>query len=488
MQHCKDWVNAMQYVAFATVKVWKILRVRGWGLLGSALGDLAIVLALLMDPIHSGLLLEPVAPGCMSLNMCLQNAKQVSINMSKYAEHETRSEWNRGQWLATHFVLGNSNHGASMSWVRQGIQKKLLAHFAHQAAEDHEERKAKWLRNAKTAVATDDMVEVPEPLDPAMLSHASRVHKVPARLKEFPPSSLTGLPTHLCPEPVMVQRLPPPSCKDAAEEDVGPSGDAPPSIPSVYQTTPDQFDLYQVYTIKLQHDPCDIFSWENICDPVAFPTLASAATHLENLVPHRLDRVTAPPWAPSPNVTTFELVHWQNEGSNLKSHSQMNSLADVMQVPSFNPHDLTDFVSGWEAEQLDEYSEATKGSPFSGDDRWKDTSVQLYLPKEKVRYTSEDDAPEFPVPNVHHCSLVDLFWLNNSSAFPDDSRFSSSQDSESSSSDSSSEDSADVSLPFESCSHSSTSPRCQPAGVQVYFEAWHVDAWHDEDAEMRSKP
>ncbi|KAJ3016419.1 hypothetical protein NUW54_g809 [Trametes sanguinea] len=161
MQHCKDWVNAMQYVAFATVKVWKILRVRGWGLLGSALGDLAIVLALLMDPIHSGLLLEPVAPGCMSLNMCLQNAKQVSINMSKYAEHETRSEWNRGQWLATHFVLGNSNHGARhvLGAARAFKRKLARQHFAHQAAEDHEERKAKWLRNAKTAVATDDMVE-----------------------------------------------------------------------------------------------------------------------------------------------------------------------------------------------------------------------------------------------------------------------------------------------------------------------------------------
>ncbi|CDO75466.1 hypothetical protein BN946_scf184935.g2 [Trametes cinnabarina] len=345
-------------------------------------------------------------------------------------------------------------------------------------AEGHEEREAKRLRMAEAdaMVAIDDIVvdipEVPEPPDPATLSRSGRVRKVPAKLKEFLPSSLTGLPTHLRPEPVM----------------------------------PDRFGLYRVYTVKPQRDPCGVLSWEDICDPIAFPTLVSATTRPEAPVPHGLDRLTAPPWAPFPNVTTFDLVHWQNNGSNLKSHGQMNSLASVMQLPGFNTQDVDAFDSAREVERLDNFSEMTQGSPLSADDRWKTGSARIRLPKEGVPYRSEDDAPEFLVPNVHHRSLVDvasaacqhpsvkdwtfipykLFWLDDSVHADQNSSRSTSPDP--SDSDSSTSDDFDESSPSRLRSHSAGSPGRQPAGTQVYSEVWHAEAWHEEDAEMRSRP
>ncbi|OSD08626.1 hypothetical protein PYCCODRAFT_1357030 [Trametes coccinea BRFM310] len=177
-----------------------------------------------------------------------------------------------------------------------------------------------------------------------------------------------------------------------------------------------------------------------------------------------------------------------------------------MQQPGFNPRDVQTFNSARELERLDVYSEATQGSPFSADDRWKNGSVNIRLPKEGVSYSSEDDAPLFSVSNVYHRSLTEvasaacqhpsvrdwnfipyrLFWLRDSA--PDDSGSPTCSTEPSDCSSSSSDDSADASLPRRPSALSPDLLDAQPPGLQVYSEAWHADAWHDEDAEMRSKP
>ncbi|KAI0086599.1 hypothetical protein BDY19DRAFT_986593 [Irpex rosettiformis] len=43
---------------------------------------------------------------------------------------------------------------------------------------------------------------------------------------------------------------------------------------------------------------------------------------------------------------------------------------------------------------------------FSADDEWKKSSVKIHVPKEGVKYASEDDTPEFEVKGIWHQSLL----------------------------------------------------------------------------------
>ena len=111
-----------------------------------------------------------------------------------------------------------------------------------------------------------------------------------------------------------------------------------------------------------------------MCDPCAFPTIATATTDpacgppgLENTI--RASNDSAPePWAPFPNVSTFNMLYWQNNESNMKSHAQMNSLVRCMQEPGFCPADLAKFDAAREIAWLDNYHEDVKLSPLSARD------------------------------------------------------------------------------------------------------------------------
>ncbi|TFK78965.1 hypothetical protein K466DRAFT_445676, partial [Polyporus arcularius HHB13444] len=107
-------------------------------------------------------------------------------------------------------------------------------------------------------------------------------------------------------------------------------------------------------------------------------------------------------YAPFPNVSTFEFLYWQHTGTHNKSDIQMNSLACAMQEPDFSTADLAGFNAARALKRLDDYVEEEAGSPFSANNGWIQGEVHVHVPKEGVRYASEEDAPVFTLKGVWH--------------------------------------------------------------------------------------
>ncbi|KAI0700508.1 hypothetical protein C8T65DRAFT_580236 [Cerioporus squamosus] len=73
-----------------------------------------------------------------------------------------------------------------------------------------------------------------------------------------------------------------------------------------------------------------------------------------------------------------------------------------MQEPMFNVADVAHFNAARERHRLDNYREDDDVSPFSAKDGWIQGEVHIRMPKEGVRYASEEDAPTFVLKNVWH--------------------------------------------------------------------------------------
>ncbi|KAI0349319.1 hypothetical protein OH77DRAFT_1490928 [Trametes cingulata] len=425
------------------------------------------------------------------------------------------------------------------------------------------------LEEQATSAPFDPVAEVivpeepPQP-DPSTLSRVGRVRRVPAKLRDLLPTSYTGLPAHIRlehPAPVraatplqafVVDSTPQPECDEAAS---APARSPSPPKPSHFRTVPDEFGLYRLYSVIPQRDPGGDLAFHSSCDPLVFDAPAAAFPSVpagQERVPPGLEKVAAPPYAPFPNVSTFDLVYWQSHGSNLKSYTEVNTLAQLMQEPDFDPRDVARLDAAREVARLDEYCEDAQGSPFNSDDRWIKGAVKIRLPKEGVRYDSEENAPEFTVEEVYYRPILDvissacqqsyvrnwnfipykLFWLNETSddmesqpsgstsqissgAAPcrsDDSQgpqpraapsgsipstppipqASPTTPSVSSKSPAPLQPPRRLSSPSSSSSSSGSSSTSAgedvDEGIRVYSEVWHADAWLEEDAKMRAQP
>lgn len=367
--------------------------------------------------------------------------------------------------------------------------------------------------------AVPEVIELPVvPVlpDPATVRRVGQARTMPRKFKDLMPSSYAGLPAHIrAVHPIPPSRIPTPAPAlpppILAHVDGSPAPQSPqrtPEVetPQVYKTKPDKFGLYRVYTYKPQRDPTNT-TWEATCDE----SLPAPPSSLPPRVPSGLKETTSfsppVPYAPFPNVTTFNLLYWQYDGSNNKSNEQINILAKVVQEPGFNPTDLAKFDAAREGKRLDTYVEDTDGSPLSARDGWVNGSVVIHLPKEKVHYASEEAAPAFTVTGVYYRPLVDViqnayqqpcikdwhiipyeeYWIpptdaNHSQSPATPSRSPSpltrmlfggaGSDSDSSSS-SSSQSSGSDSI---------------PEGIRVRSEIYDSDAMLADDAEMRRQP
>lgn len=366
---------------------------------------------------------------------------------------------------------------------------------------------------------------VPVAPDPATVSRAGRPRKVPAKFRDLLPTSHTGLPAHvLAHHPPPAPRLPTPA--PAAPASPPPAAEPPPlphkhsassrahspDEPPVFQTKPNAFGLYCVYTYKPQCTPHNT-TWEAVCNesiPDRTP-LSSAAHAAPSSIRMTAGEAPATPYAPFPNITTFDIVHWQSDGSNVKSNEEINGFAWAMQEPGFNPRDLANFDAVREPKHLDTYVETTEGSALSALNGWIKGAVSVRLPKEGKKYTLELAALSFKVEGVYYRSLTavlqsayqqpcvrdwdfvpfKLYWIPPSDTSGSHSDTASSwsqspfplaglQSLSSSSSGSSSSSSASPST----SSHSATRPK----GVRVHRETFDSDVMLEDDAAMHVQP
>ncbi|KAI0737908.1 hypothetical protein C8Q80DRAFT_1263018 [Daedaleopsis nitida] len=187
------------------------------------------------------------------------------------------------------------------------------------------------------------------------------------------------------------------------------------------------FGLYREFPIKPKRDPEEtVQTLDAFCDPTTFHVEDEALrlhTPLskEAAPPDGEDPICGansgsraaddadsnpPPYTPFPNISTFDMLYWQNNESITKSNAQLNLLTrGVFQEPGFNVADLAHFDAAHEVRRLDEYVETDERSPLSAKDGWTQSSVHVRLPKEGVRYESEEHAPLFAVEGLWHRSL-----------------------------------------------------------------------------------
>ena len=179
-----------------------------------------------------------------------------------------------------------------------------------------------------------------------------------------------------------------------------------------FQTEPNEFGLYRVYTTLPSVDPEENIDLNDVCDA---PGLATTPSHMAcqswwssfgaklDAVNHAANNI----FAPFLNVTVFRLMYWFHSGSNDKSLAGLNSLVkDVINPVDFEKAHLDNFSAQRELQRLDDVND--NAHPFSNENVWKNSTVRIPLPAEGVKHVSEEAAPILEVPGVHHRSLLEV--------------------------------------------------------------------------------
>ncbi|RPD82127.1 hypothetical protein L226DRAFT_541597 [Lentinus tigrinus ALCF2SS1-7] len=222
------------------------------------------------------------------------------------------------------------------------------------------------------------------------------------------PSSLAGLPDHL-------RVIPPPPPPDSDESfaqapDIPTALETEPAAPPPIETKLNSFNLFRRYSARPQHDPEE---------DVALSDFADAATHarpppdLDEVNPLRPFGARLPTsqstniFAPFLNATVFRLMKWFYSGSAVKSAGELDRLVnDVLLADDFEREDLRGFSAAREFDRMDTFA-LTQGA-FSANDGWREGSIKINVPKEKVSHESEEAAPELEVRGIYFRTFLEV--------------------------------------------------------------------------------
>lgn len=331
-----------------------------------------------------------------------------------------------------------------------------------------------------------------------MVSRVSgRVRRRPRGFEDYEPSSLVGLPMHIRPLPPPPAPEPPPLSVPLPVPSIADLDEGPGPVLTPFRTELNSYGMYREYTVKPQRDPEEHMAASQRCDPRAFPAVAPstdgripsaftefAAARTDPAVeghPPTFDAITSTPvdlYAPLRNASEFRLLNWQYAHGNTSSNIAVNHLInDVLLAPDFSVDDLRGgfTIEGAQA-RLDKGSEAAEAaSPFSPRDGWIKTSVKIRVPKEGTKFASEDDAPEFEIPDVYYRSLLDVIMAVFQSASAAGFHY----------------------IPFKqywrpsfgtNASGPFTSTQSSAEDVRIRSEYYNSDAMLEDDTAMRAEP
>jgi hypothetical protein len=184
----------------------------------------------------------------------------------------------------------------------------------------------------------------------------------------------------------------------------------PASESSAHHTCSNSYRVYQIYPGgELSYSLDEIYSLNSVIDN----SLEIAKDSEEDSDSHPW-WATAPSsdknrsyYAPFPTASHFCLMCWFYDGSPSKTLSALDDLVQkVLLASNFKHEDLVGFHAAHEAERLDQSHHTL--SHFSANDGWIERSVEITLPAEGVKHTSERHAPKFEVPGLVHCWLLHI--------------------------------------------------------------------------------
>ena len=101
-------------------------------------------------------------------------------------------------------------------------------------------------------------------------------------------------------------------------------------------------------------------------------------------------------------------MKWFYSGSNSKSLGELDCLVnDMILTDDFKCKELIGFRGTWESERLNNLALDLR-SPFSADDSWIETSVNISLPAKGIKHMSEAAAPQFEVHGLYYCQFIEV--------------------------------------------------------------------------------
>ncbi|KAF8802003.1 hypothetical protein BYT27DRAFT_7226594 [Phlegmacium glaucopus] len=105
---------------------------------------------------------------------------------------------------------------------------------------------------------------------------------------------------------------------------------------------------------------------------------------------------------PFSNTSILRLMNWFHNNATSKTLNDLDTLVhEVILAPDFDINHFIGFRGSRESECLDNFCEEPE-SPFSGDNSWIETSLNISVPCEKVPHTSESNAPIFKVEGLFY--------------------------------------------------------------------------------------
>jgi hypothetical protein len=113
-------------------------------------------------------------------------------------------------------------------------------------------------------------------------------------------------------------------------------------------------------------------------------------------------------FSPFSSPTAGLLMCWQYSGVNSKSNAEMKHLTwNFLDVDEYKREDVQIYDNVREKQFISAYLKDST-NPFHAKNGWCKSTVQIRLPKEKMKWASEDEAPVLEIPGVYHRSLTDI--------------------------------------------------------------------------------
>jgi hypothetical protein len=214
-----------------------------------------------------------------------------------------------------------------------------------------------------------------------MAEGSKRKKRMPSRFIDHLPSTSRGLSLPTTSLPHLLDHIPPtpeaPSIADPPASQF--------NIRQPFTTLQDAFELFRTYPDSLPTDPDDSTNVTDLCNNESLENADS-----NKLAPYTLPSNITDPFAPFKNASTYLLTAWVNNGSNSKSHRDVDALVrDVLLHPDFKVEDLRNFKSKQESRRLDTPSADYPNNGSNAADGWREGSVSVRLPAEDTKKRAE---------------------------------------------------------------------------------------------------
>lgn len=208
--------------------------------------------------------------------------------------------------------------------------------------------------------------------------------------------------------------LPPPPPPIFPELDSPPDSmlEDDPSPPSVlYTTPPNQFHVFHVFNHgPPSYSPNEVHSTEALSDsPNLMEMESGAVRNWWTGFGSSVDQLKKDWFAPFLSASSFRLMKWFYGASTTKSLTELDLLVqEVLLAEDFKTEELRTFRMTRENQRLDDWENSSQHTPFSLNDGWQSTSVEIPLGAEQFSYRNTSLIPKYSVPGLFYRRPLDV--------------------------------------------------------------------------------